>query len=131
MKVAVTQHKGKMEKIKIRTEQERCISIITEQEKHTTKTAVTTGKSEKNERQKTKDLLYIAREQQSAFRKASENSKQSSSNNSPPQVINSLTSPIDSSLSPPMQPTADQVKGTGLGQVIFLLTTLSSYLATQ
>lgn len=48
MKVAVTVHKGKMEKIKIRTEQKRCIGIITEQEKHTTKPAVTIGKSEKN-----------------------------------------------------------------------------------
>lgn len=33
MKVTVTQHEGKMEKmIKIRTEQGRCISIIMEQE---------------------------------------------------------------------------------------------------
>lgn len=97
-----------------------------EQEKHATKTAVTIGKSETNETQKTKDLLHIAREQQPAFRKASENAKQSSSNNSYLQVINSLNSPLDSSLSPPMQPTADQVEGIGLGQVIFLLTTLPS-----
>lgn len=69
MKVAVTQHKGKIEKIKIRTEQERCISITTEQEKHINKTAVTTHKSEKNERQKTKDFLHIDREQQPTFRK--------------------------------------------------------------
>lgn len=32
-KVAVSQHKGKMQKIKIRTEQEKCISITMEEEK--------------------------------------------------------------------------------------------------